>query len=128
REQVMGVVRKAFRPEFLNRLDEILLFRRLGRDQMSGIVDIQLRGLQRLLVDRRVTLRLTEAARGWLAERGYDPAYGARPLKRAIQTNLQNALADMILKGEIPEGSTVEVGVKGEGLSFNVHEKKRDAA
>jgi ATP-dependent Clp protease ATP-binding subunit ClpB len=128
REQVMGVVRKAFRPEFLNRLDEILLFRRLGRDQMGGIVDIQLRGVQKILADRRIFLSLSDAARGWLADRGYDPAYGARPLKRVIQSSLQNALADMILKGEIPEGATVEVGVKGEGLSFNVHQKKRDAA
>lgn len=120
REQVMNVVRKAFRPEFLNRLDEILLFRRLGRAQMGGIVDIQLRGLQKLLAERRVSLFLTDAARAWLADRGYDPAYGARPLKRVIQSSLQNALADMILKGQIPEGAAVEVGVKADALSFAV--------
>lgn len=124
RDSVMGVVRKAFRPEFLNRLDEILLFRRLGRDQMAGIVDIQLRGLQKLLADRRVTLTLTDAARSWLADRGYDPAYGARPLKRVIQTSLQNALADLILKGEIPEGASVDVGVKADALDFKIRAGK----
>ncbi|MCB9979385.1 MAG: ATP-dependent chaperone ClpB [Rhodospirillales bacterium] len=124
RESVMDVVRRAFRPEFLNRLDEILLFRRLGRDQMAGIVDIQLRGLQKLLADRRISLILSDAARGWLADRGYDPAYGARPLKRVIQSNLQNALADMILKGEIPEGTSVEVGVKADALDFKIRAGK----
>ena len=124
RDQVMSVVRKAFRPEFLNRLDEILLFRRLGRAQMGGIVDIQLRGLQKLLADRRMTLSLTDAARAWLADRGYDPAYGARPLKRVIQSNLQNALADLILKGEIPEGAAIEVGVKSDALSFAIRVAK----
>ena len=118
RPQVMEAVRKFFRPEFLNRLDEILLFRRLGRAQMSGIVDIQLANLRRLLSDRQITLILDDKAKVWLAERGYDPVYGARPLKRAIQNYVQNELAEMILKGEIPNGSDVEVGVKGDGLGF----------
>jgi ATP-dependent Clp protease ATP-binding subunit ClpB len=120
RDDVMGVVRKAFRPEFLNRLDDILLFRRLGRAQMAGIVDIQLGYLRRLLDARQITLSLDDAAKGWLAEQGYDPAYGARPLKRVIQTHLQNILAEKILRGDIPDGSAVNVGVKGDELDFRI--------
>ncbi len=120
RDQVMGVVRKAFRPEFLNRLDDILLFRRLGREQMGSIVDIQVEHLRRLLADRHVTLELSKEAKTWLADAGYDPTYGARPLKRTIQTRLQNPLAEMILRGDIPDGSGVSVGVKGGGLDFTV--------
>lgn len=120
RGKVMDEVRKFFRPEFLNRLDEILLFRRLGRAQMSGIVDIQLGNLRKLLDTRRIILDLSAEAKLWLAERGYDPVYGARPLKRAIQTYLQNPLADMILRGEIPDGSTVTVGTDKTGLTFGV--------
>jgi ATP-dependent Clp protease ATP-binding subunit ClpB len=120
RSEVMGVVRKAFRPEFLNRLDDILLFRRLGRAQMGGIVDIQLGYLRKLLAARQITLSLDDAAKGWLAEQGYDPAYGARPLKRVIQTHLQNRLAEMILRGDVPDGAAVQVGVKGAELSFTI--------
>ena len=120
RGQVMGAVRAAFRPEFLNRLDEILLFRRLGRAQMAGIVDIQLGHLRKLLADRRIILELDDRARGWLAERGYDPAFGARPLKRVIQTHLQNHLAEMILKGEVAEGSLVRVSEKAGDLDFKI--------
>lgn len=120
RPLVMENVRKFFRPEFLNRLDEILLFRRLGREQMAGIVDIQLIYLQKLLVDRQIALDLDQKAKLWLAERGYDPVYGARPLKRAIQTYLQNELAEMILRGQIPNGSKIEVGAAKDGLSFKV--------
>lgn len=109
RELVMNHVRAAFRPEFLNRLDEILLFKRLGREQITGIVDIQLHYLQRLLKDRHITLDVDNAAKVWLGDHGYDPAYGARPLKRTIQTALQNPLAEKILKGEILDGSTVKV-------------------
>ncbi len=114
REAVMAAVRAAFRPEFLNRLDEILLFRRLSRADMAGIVDIQLRRLGRLLADRNVTLDVDAAARDWLAEAGYDPVYGARPLKRVIQRALQNPLAEQILQGRIADGERVRVGV-GEG-------------
>ncbi|HLI19896.1 MAG TPA: ATP-dependent chaperone ClpB, partial [Stellaceae bacterium] len=110
RDQVMAIVRGAFRPEFLNRLDEILLFRRLSRDDMKGIVEIQLRRLKRLLEDRKITLELDPAAEAWLAEKGYDPVYGARPLKRVIQRELQNPLAQQILQGRIPDGSIVHVG------------------
>ena len=120
REEVMDVVRRAFRPEFLNRLDEILLFKRLNRAQMTGIVDIQLEYLRRLLEARHIKLELDEKARIWLGDKGYDPAYGARPLKRVIQSNLQNKLAEMILKGETPDGSLVKVGVKGEVLEFKI--------
>ncbi len=114
RESVMEAVRAAFRPEFLNRLDEILLFRRLSRADMTGIVDIQLKRLAKLLADRKITLEIDQAAKVWLAEAGYDPVYGARPLKRVIQRALQNPLAEQILQGRIADGQTVHVGV-GEG-------------
>lgn len=118
REEVMDVVRKAFRPEFLNRLDEILLFKRLGREQMTGIVDIQLGYLHGLLAAKNITLEIDQKAKTWLAEKGYDPAYGARPLKRVIQKNLQNTLAGMILKGDLGDGSKVQVSFKGHDLEF----------
>src|SRR5438045_7578738 len=116
RPHVMEAVRAAFRPEFLNRLDEILLFRRLSRDDMKGIVEIQLRHLKRLLTDRKITLEIDGAAEAWLADKGYDPVYGARPLKRVIQRELQNPLAQQILEGHIPDGSTVHVGADDKGL------------
>ena len=109
RDQVMQVVRSHFRPEFLNRLDDIILFHRLKRSEMGAIVDIQLKRLQKLLDERKVTLDLDESARAWLAEKGYDPAYGARPLKRVIQREVQDPLADKILAGEIPDGARVKV-------------------
>ncbi|MCJ8159822.1 ATP-dependent chaperone ClpB [Sphingomonas sp. LaA6.9] len=112
--QVMEIVRGHFRPEFLNRLDEIILFHRLGQQHMGPIVDIQVSRVQKLLKDRKVTLDLTDAARAWLGRVGYDPVYGARPLKRAIQKYLQDPLADMILRGEVPDGSTVKVD-EGDG-------------
>jgi ATP-dependent Clp protease ATP-binding subunit ClpB len=118
RNQVMEVVRGAFRPEFLNRLDEILIFRRLSRADMTGIVDIQLRRLDKLLADRKITLAVDEKARGWLAEAGYDPVYGARPLKRVIQRSLQNPLAELILGGRISDGETVDVTVGDGGLAI----------
>ena len=112
--QVMEVVRGHFRPEFLNRLDEIVLFQRLGQEVMAPIVDIQVSRVQTLLKDRKVTLDLTDAARRWLARVGYDPVYGARPLKRTVQKHLQDPLAELILAGEVPDGSTVKVD-EGEG-------------
>ena len=114
RYQVMDVVRSSFQPEFLNRLDEVLLFQRLSRSQMTSIVDIQVSRLRELLADRKLGLELDYAALTWLADEGYDPVYGARPLKRVIQRNLQNVLATMILEGRIEEGETVNVGA-GEG-------------
>ena len=119
REQVMDVVRGAFRPEFLNRLDETLLFHRLSREHMTGIVDIQLDRLRAMLADRKIALELDEAALTWLADAGYDPVYGARPLKRVIQRSLQNALATMILEGRIEDGETLTVGAGDGGLIIN---------
>jgi ATP-dependent Clp protease ATP-binding subunit ClpB len=112
--QVMDVVRAHFRPEFLNRLDEIILFHRLGQDHMAPIVDLQVARVQKLLKDRKITLDLTDAARRWLGRVGYDPVYGARPLKRAVQRYVQDPLAEKLLAGEVPDGSTVKVD-EGEG-------------
>ena len=112
--QVMEVVRAHFRPEFLNRLDEIILFHRLGLEHMGPIVDIQVARLQQLLADRKITLELSEEARAWLGRVGYDPVYGARPLKRTVQRHLQDPLADMILKGEVGDGATVRI-TEGDG-------------
>ncbi len=119
REQVMEVVRDSFRPEFLNRLDEILLFHRLSRAHMAGIVDIQLRRLRQLLDARKIALGLDDAAKAWLAETGYDPVYGARPLKRVIQRALQNPLASLILEGRVNDGETVTVSAGDGGLLIN---------
>jgi ATP-dependent Clp protease ATP-binding subunit ClpB len=118
--QVMEIVRAHFRPEFLNRLDEIILFHRLGADHMGPIVDIQVGRVQKLLKDRKVTLDLTDAARAWLGRVGYDPVYGARPLKRAVQRHLQDPLADLILRGEVPDGSTVKVDEGDGALALNI--------
>jgi len=118
RDQVMAVVRSAFRPEFLNRLDEILLFHRLSRLQMTGIVDVQLERLAALLADRKITLQVEDSARRWLADAGYDPVYGARPLKRVIQRSLQNELAGKILAGEIGDGDRVVVTAGEQGLEI----------
>jgi len=115
REQVMSLVRANFRPEFLNRVDEIILFHRLKREQMGAIVDIQITRLQKLLDERKVVLELSSEARNFLAEKGYDPAYGARPLKRVIQKELQDSLAGKLLAGEIKDGERIKVGLaKGE--------------
>jgi len=113
RAQVMEAVRAAFRPEFLNRLDEMLIFRRLSRADMEGIVTIQLKHLEKLLAERKITIELDAKARAWLAQAGYDPVYGARPLKRVIQRELQNPLAEKILKGEIADGDSVKVSATG---------------
>ncbi len=119
REQVMGTVRAHFRPEFLNRVDEIILFHRLQKSEMGRIVEIQFSRLQRLLEDRKITLTLDAAARDWLATKGWDPAYGARPLKRVIQRYLQDPLSEMILAGEIQDGDRVVISVEGNVLTFN---------
>ncbi|MCC6008316.1 MAG: ATP-dependent chaperone ClpB [Rhodobacteraceae bacterium] len=116
REAVMGAVRDHFRPEFLNRLDEIVLFDRLSRDNMGGIVEIQLELLQKRLSGRNIALEITPAARAWLAGEGYDPVYGARPLKRVIQKRLQDPLAELLLGGDIADGATVPVDAEAGGL------------
>jgi ATP-dependent Clp protease ATP-binding subunit ClpB len=119
RDQVMSVVRAAFRPEFLNRIDEIILFHRLKKSEMTRIVDIQMTRLQKLLDDRKITITLDAGAREWLAEKGWDPAYGARPLKRVIQKSVQDPLAEMILAGSIKDGEKVTVSAGKKGLTFN---------
>jgi ATP-dependent Clp protease ATP-binding subunit ClpB len=112
--QVMDVVRGHFRPEFLNRLDEIILFHRLAQEHMAPIVEIQVARVQKLLTDRKIVLELSEAAKKWLGRVGYDPVYGARPLKRAVQRYVQDPLADMILSGKVPDGSKVAID-EGDG-------------
>jgi len=119
RDSVMAMVQAHFRPEFLNRLDETLLFHRLAREHMGGIVDIQLRHLIALLADRQLTLSLDAPARDWLAKAGYDPVYGARPLKRVIQRQLQNSLSGLILEGVITNGETIIVSATDGGLTIN---------
>jgi ATP-dependent Clp protease ATP-binding subunit ClpB len=127
RDQVMDVVRGAFRPEFLNRIDEIILFRRLAEEHMGAIVDIQLKRLEALLEDRRMTLELDDGARQWLATKGYDPAYGARPLKRVIQKELQDPLARLILEGSLHDGETLKVSTEGDALTVNGKAVSRNA-
>jgi len=118
REQVMGVVRASFRPEFLNRVDEIILFHRLKKEQMGAIVDVQMARLQKLLDDHKIEIELKPEARALLAEKGYDPAFGARPLKRAIQKMLQDPLAEKLLAGEIKDGVVLKVGAAADRLIF----------
>ena len=126
--QVMDVVRSHFRPEFLNRVDEIILFHRLRREHMGAIVEIQLKRLAKLLADRKVTLELDDAAKDWLGTKGYDPAYGARPLKRAIQKFVQDPLAEMVLAGKIRDGETIKITAGKDGLMFNGEAAKARAA
>jgi ATP-dependent Clp protease ATP-binding subunit ClpB len=119
RDLVMGAVRAHFRPEFLNRVDEIILFHRLRREDMARIVDIQIKALDKLLVDRKIVIDLDTAAREWLADKGYDPAYGARPLRRVIQKTVQDPLAEMILSGRVKDGEKVTISATKFGLTFN---------
>ena len=128
RDKVMEAVKAAFRPEFLNRLDEIILFHRLARTQMGAIVDIQIKGLEKLLADRQITLSLDDAARFWLGDKGYDAMYGARPLKRVIQKNVQDRLANMILEGAISDGAHVVITGTQLGLHVAVGEKPAEVA
>lgn len=118
RDEVMNLVKKEFRPEFFNRIDEVILFHRLRRQDMGRIVEIQLKRLENLLVDRKITLSLDQESIDWLAAKGYDPAYGARPLKRVMQKDLQDPLAEKILLGEILDGSTVKVTAGSDRLNF----------
>ncbi|HKD47067.1 MAG TPA: AAA family ATPase, partial [Rhizomicrobium sp.] len=122
RAQVMAAVRAHFRPEFLNRLDEIILFHRLTRADMDKIVHIQIERLSRLLADRKIEIVLDKKATEWLAHAGYDPVYGARPLKRVIQRRLQDPLAHMILEGKIGDGAKVKVSASKVGLTLNGQE------
>jgi len=127
KDQVMAVVRSAFRPEFLNRVDEIILFHRLKKAEMSRIVDIQMTRLQKLLDDRKIVIALEPSAREWLADKGWDPAYGARPLKRVIQKSVQDPLAEMILAGSVKDGEKVTVSAGKQELTFNGHAVKQAA-
>jgi ATP-dependent Clp protease ATP-binding subunit ClpB len=127
RDQVMEVVRSQFRPEFLNRLDEILIFHSLTREEMSGIVDIQADRLRQMLADRKIDLELDAPAKHWLAEAGFDAVYGARPLKRVIQRQLQNPLAEKLLRGEIGDGTTVRVTADDSGLRIEAGQTGRAA-
>ncbi|KQS95092.1 MULTISPECIES: ATP-dependent chaperone ClpB [unclassified Rhizobium] len=128
RDQVMDVVRGHFRPEFLNRVDEIILFHRLKRGEMGAIVDIQLARLKQLLADRKITLELDDEARAFLADKGYDPAYGARPLKRAVQKYVQDPLAEQILQGNFPDGSTIKAFSGSDRLNFKLRDSAAKAA
>jgi ATP-dependent Clp protease ATP-binding subunit ClpB len=116
KRDVMDAVRSHFRPEFLNRLDETIIFDRLSREDMTGIVSVQLQLLYNRLSSRKIMLSLSDAACKWLADEGYDPVFGARPLKRVIQQALQDPLAEMILAGDITEGDTLAVDASTEGL------------
>jgi ATP-dependent Clp protease ATP-binding subunit ClpB len=129
KREVMEAVRAHFRPEFLNRLDEIVVFDRLARGDMSGIVDIQMSRLLKRLAQRKITLDLDDGARKWLADEGYDPVFGARPLKRVIQKALQDPLAEMLLAGDVKDGDTVHVSAGAEGLILGdrVGNTNRDA-
>ena len=118
RPMVMDVVRRHFRPEFLNRIDEIILFKRLGRAEMDNIVDIQLQRVEKLLADRRMSIVLDSAARHWMADKGYDPVYGARPLKRVIQKELVDPIARKLLAGDLEDGSVIQVGASADGLEI----------
>jgi ATP-dependent Clp protease ATP-binding subunit ClpB len=120
REAVMGVVRIAFKPEFLNRLDEIVLFDALSEDDLAHIVDLQLAAFDQRLAPRRITVTVTESARAWLTATGYDPAYGARPLRRLVQTAIGDPLARMLIGGEVVDGQQVTVAREGDGLSLRV--------
>jgi len=128
KDQVMEVVKAAFRPEFLNRLDEILLFHRLNRKDMSSIVQIQMKRLLALLAERKIKLDLDAKALEWIANKGYDPIYGARPLKRVIQNDLQNPLAAMILEGVIEDGSVIAVTAGKDALDIKVQGKEKKQA
>jgi ATP-dependent Clp protease ATP-binding subunit ClpB len=120
-------LRAHFRPEFLNRVDEIILFHRLKREHMGKIVDIQMQRLAKLLMDRKITIKLDHQAKEWLGKKGYDPAYGARPLKRAIQKYVQDPLAEMLLEGKVHDGDKVEISASKDGLMFNGAAAKKAA-
>jgi ATP-dependent Clp protease ATP-binding subunit ClpB len=120
RDSVMATVRQAFKPEFLNRLDEVVMFDALGMDELAHIVDLQLKAFDQRLAARRITVEVTAAARTWLTEHGYDPAYGARPLRRLVQTSIGDPLARMLIGGQVLDGQHVVVDAEGEGLALRV--------
>jgi len=123
KDQVMAAVRKTFRPEFINRLDDILVFHELAKEQLNKIVDLMLKDLQKRLTERKLNLELTKSAKNWLSEAGFDPTFGARPLRRAIERYVENPLSSKILAGEFKEGETVIVDLVEDGLVFSKKEK-----
>ncbi len=121
REAVMAVVRQAFKPEFLNRLDEVVMFDALTKEELARIVDLQLALLEKRLAARRITIAVSEVARSWLAEQGFDPAYGARPLRRLIQTAIGDPMAKLLISGQVSDGGKVGVDVGDGGLVLTPH-------
>ena len=124
RNSLMELVKQSFRPEFINRIDETVIFNRLGKDEIVKIVDIQLTRLSARLAERKITLNVTDTAKALIAERGYDPLFGARPLKRTIQNDLENPLAKHVISGAIKEGDTVTADKKNEDIAFSTSSNK----
>ncbi|MDD5288716.1 MAG: AAA family ATPase, partial [Dehalococcoidales bacterium] len=123
REKVMAEVKKAFRPEFLNRLDEIIVFHELTEEQLRQVVDLLAKDLEKRLAERKLGVEITEKAKSWLAKEGYDPVYGARPLRRALEKYVENPLSIKVLGGEFKEGDTIKVDAGDEGLTFTSKRK-----
>jgi ATP-dependent Clp protease ATP-binding subunit ClpC len=128
KKKVLTELQKMFRPEFLNRLDDIIVFHELTEEQLEGIVELMVRELKGRLAERKLNLELTAAAKAWLVKQGYDPVYGARPLKRAVERYVENPLSAKILQGEFADGDSVLVDVGEEGLTFSLKKKARTAA
>jgi ATP-dependent Clp protease ATP-binding subunit ClpC len=128
KEKVMGAVKKTFRPEFINRIDEIIVFHELTEEQLRSIVDLMVGDLKRRLGERKLGIELTEGAKSWLAKEGYDPIYGARPLRRVIERYVENPLSSKLLRGEFGEGDTVTVGLGAKGLAFKTKKATKVAA
>jgi ATP-dependent Clp protease ATP-binding subunit ClpC len=126
--KVMAEVKKTFRPEFLNRLDDIIVFHELTEEQLRSIVDLMAKELQERLAERKLGVELTEGAKSWLAKKGYDPMYGARPLRRAIERYVENPLSTKVLSGEFKEGDTIIVNLKGDTLTFTAKVTTKAAA
>jgi ATP-dependent Clp protease ATP-binding subunit ClpC len=120
KKKVMGEVKKTFRPEFLNRIDEIIVFHELSTEQLRSIVDLLIKDLQKRLAEHKLGVELTEKAKSWLAKEGYDPIFGARPLRRAIERYVENPLSTKLLEGEFSKGNTIKVGLKDNTLTFTV--------
>ena len=123
-EKVLNEVRRLFRPEFLNRLDGTIVFHELNEEQIRSIVDMMIKSLQKQLEERKLNIELTDAAKGWLAKTGFDPIFGARPLRRAIERYVENPLSSMLLKGEAKAGDTITIDLKGENLTFSTNNTK----
>ena len=119
KEKLMTEVRKTFRPEFINRLDDIIVFHELAEEQIRSIVDLMVKELEKRIEERKLTIELTDAAKVWLSKTGFDPVYGARPLRRAVERYVENPISSMILRGEVKSGDKIMVDVKDDGLTFS---------